>query len=105
MTGLALPDVSKIGPYRYQTEYLSEPFKPLDDPKGEDLIGESCHLAHKIRVMQSEPRRMFVIYMHEILHALDDMVEAGLTEKQVSRLSPALVSFLLDNGFLQEESA
>lgn len=44
---------------------------------------------------------MFVTLWHEVLHAIDDLVGAGLGEEEVDRLASGIAQVLLQNPGLQ----
>ena len=47
-------------------------------------------------------QRQETAFMHEVLHALDEIVQAGLKEEQITALAPALWQFLRDNKMRKE---
>jgi hypothetical protein len=46
--------------------------------------------------------RAATAFLHECLHAIDELCDIELQEKQISALAPALLSFLRDNDLLKE---
>ena len=53
--------------------------------------------------MDRNPDMMFTTLWHEILHAINDFSGTDLSEDVVSRLAPALVMVLIDNGYVSRE--
>jgi flagellar assembly factor FliW len=44
------------------------------------------------------------VLLHEVLHAISDLMEIGLKEKQVSTLAVGVYQFLKDNDFVVQQS-
>lgn len=99
---MTLPDRVKIGPYIYNV-YLSPDRIAASDGNGWS-VGQIDYKQLFITVVEAAPRYMFATFIHECLHAIDDVAETGLSEKQISRLANGLAAFLIDNGYASEES-
>jgi hypothetical protein len=95
---LNLPERIKVGPFEYAVELADE--VRID---GRDHAGTCDYAQHRIRIQRDiPPDRQREVFFHEALHAIDDAMWNGLTEKQITRLSRGLVAFLLDNNLLNE---
>jgi hypothetical protein len=44
------------------------------------------------------------VLLHEVLHAISDLMEIGLKEKQVSTIAVGVYQFLKDNDFVVQQS-
>lgn len=97
---LTLPESVKIGPYRYRVILK----KHITTDDGKDLYGWIRHTPQTIHVQSGvSPSRTLAILMHEVLHGIDEAVDAGLTEEQIARLSPLLADVLTANRLLRED--
>jgi hypothetical protein len=96
---MKLPERIKVGPYEYAVELVDE--VRID---GVDRAGTCDYVQHRIRIRREmPPDRQREVFFHEALHAIDDVLWNGLTEKQITRLSRGLTAFLLDNDLLCED--
>ena len=67
----------------------------------EDLVGECDTDGLKIRVKNDLPLETEQdTLLHEVLHAVDEMVDSKLKESQVKRLATGLLAVLKDNNKL-----
>ncbi len=97
---MKIPNSVKIGPYTYTVELHD---KVLDD-HNEELYGHIIYGPQQIKIQSGlSTERTAAIFFHESLYGLDEVVSIGLSEKQVERLAPALLSFLLDNHLLRDD--
>lgn len=97
---LPLPSSVKIGPYRYRLVLK----KHITTDDGKDLYGWIRHTPQTIHVQSGmSPSRTLAILMHEVLHGVDEAVDSGLTEDQISRLAPLLADVLAVNRLLRED--
>lgn len=72
--------------------------------EGREHAGTCDFQQHRIRIKREmPPDRRREVFFHEALHAIDDVLWNGLTEKQITRLARGLTAFLLDNGLLKED--
>ena len=101
MIDRAIPSEIHVGPHRYKVRVESEPF--VSDDNQTVLCGEADHNQCLIRIMDRNPDMMFTTLWHEILHAINDFSGTDLSEDVVSRLAPALVMVLIDNGYVSRE--
>lgn len=93
-------DYIRIGPFGYTVSH--EAVQTIRDD-GRDLIGQIDYLNLTMRLAEKNaPEVVFAAQWHEVLHAIDNMMGLGLTEKQVDRLSHAVVMVLRDNPELAE---
>ena len=81
----------KIGCHTYQVREMDE--------CNNDLDGQCSPTAVALRISTgARPlSRQLVTIIHEVLHALDDMAQTGLKERQVAALSEGLAMVLMDN--------
>lgn len=63
-----------------------------------ELFGQVQYIQQRILLNEeaSYPRKCETL-IHEVIHALDDVYDIGLEEKQVEQLGVALYNFLEDN--------
>lgn len=97
---MKLPDEVKVGPFTYRIE---RPEKV--EREGRNLWGEIRYDEGVIRIQANTPEdRAVAIFWHEIIHALDDAVGTGLSEKQITRLGVMLAAFIGDNPHIFRET-
>jgi hypothetical protein len=97
---MRLPERVKVGPYEYAVALVDE----ARNGEHQLCAGTCDFIAHRIEVhREMPPDRHRETFIHEALHAIDDMQRTGLTEKQVHRLAVGLTAFLVDNGLLRED--
>ena len=90
----------KVGPLDFSVEFKTN----IYDLDKRALYGTVLHSEQRILLdAEQPPQLMQSSFLHEVLHAIDDMVQAELTERQVSVLAPALLMVLRDNGLLKED--
>jgi hypothetical protein len=90
----------KVGPLDFSVE-LKTNIYGLDKRA---LYGTVLHSEQRILLdAEQPPQLMQSSFLHEVLHAIDDMVQAELTERQISVLAPALLMVLRDNDLLKED--
>lgn len=97
---MKLPDSVKIGPYTYavQTE------EKIKGDRNEDLYGHIIYGPQQIKIEGGlSDERTTAIFLHEVVHGIDEYMGIGLSEKQVRRLGAGLAAFLRDNNLLREE--
>lgn len=93
-----IPSRIKIGTASYNVLWVDE------FPKDKRQLGETSFIGEKqivIKLGQSHKEAVHT-YWHEILHAISEEFDAGLSEKQVQRLEKSLSS-ILKNGNLFKE--
>jgi hypothetical protein len=107
-----IPKQVKIGAYVYRVELVNKPLKRSKKHRREygpndEITGEIDYLNGTIKVfyIPNNPHRGLVDFMHECLYGMSEIVQAGLTEEQVTMLAPALTAFLLENGLMRSEPA
>ena len=96
---MKIPSSVRIGPYEYAVQFQD---KVLGD-QNEELYGHIIYGPQQIKIQGGlSAERTAAIFLHEVLHGLDEVANLGLSEKQVTRLAPALLTFLRDNNLLQQ---
>lgn len=70
----------------------------VDEDDAPDRLG-SCHLeAQKIEIRKGQPKETELdTIVHEVIHACDDSLGLGMSERQVHAMACALVAVFLDN--------
>lgn len=70
----------------------------LEEDDSPNQLG-SCHLeAQRIEIRKGTPRETELdTLLHEVIHACDDSLGLGMTERQVHAMACALVGVFLDN--------
>lgn len=96
---MRIPETLKVGPYTYAVKELEE----VKSERGADLWGQCLMEEQEIslRAGQSSDRKAVALF-HEVLHALEDVLEITINEKDLTRLAPALYQVLRDNDLLKE---
>jgi hypothetical protein len=95
-----IPDKVLIGPYTYAVERGCEIL--LNEDK-EELIGKIDHDLLIIRLWGDAPPEVEeAAFLHEVIHAIDELCQMGLDEKHIKVLAPMLYAFLRDNDLLKE---
>jgi hypothetical protein len=91
-----LPNKIKIGPYVYRVESVPEGI--VED--SQELYG---HVSFGQDVIQITTKftneRVVTALLHEVLHALSELFDLGLRERQIACLAAGLMMVLTDNGF------
>lgn len=78
-------------------EYTVEEHENLHDEKG-DLYGQIHYLPERILLNEgAKKEQKKAVLLHEIVHALDEMYNIELEEKQVEKLGNALYMLQRDN--------
>lgn len=91
-------DSIKVGPYRYTVRVVRDLRHPSHNSR---LYGHWSNEEHTLAIRAGEtPERTLAIFLHELLHAIDEAVDLGLSEKQVLRLGTMLAGALLDNDLV-----
>jgi hypothetical protein len=98
-SGAVIPEEIIVGPYRYRVVIEEEPF--ADESKESLIRGQVRHGDCVIRIMRQNPMVMWVTLWHEVLHAIDALIDGGMHEDDVERFAPALVAVLQRNPGLQ----
>lgn len=96
-----IPERVKIGPYRYHVTFTDERI-PAGDGNGWS-VGQIDYKQNTITLLNASHHYTFATFIHECLHAIDDVMETGLSEKQISRMANGVSAFLIDNGYASEE--
>ena|SRR5690348_12750085 len=97
---MRIPKKVKIGPYNYTVKWVER----LQSDDLEACYGLIRKTTQEILLDPSmQPDRAAVVFLHEVLHGLDDLAGLGLTEEQTTRLAPVLYDFLAGHRLLREE--
>jgi len=77
---------------------LGKRFTVGNGPLKDDLVGECDTDAQTIYVKDGLPLDSEQdVLLHEVIHAVDEMVDAKMKESQVKRLATGLLAVLKDN--------
>lgn len=90
-----IPEAVIIGPYRYRVQIEESSF--LDEAGTAMICGQVKHDQCLIRIKRADPMVMLVTLWHEVIHAIDALVDGDMSEEEVERFAPALVAFLQRN--------
>jgi len=91
-----IPKRVKIGPYWWTVELVDELTHDAD--RNKNLFGQCREGEQKIVINKSlNPDGHFAAFMHELAHAIDFVMMAGLKEKQIDRMATGLAMVLRDN--------
>lgn len=94
---MRIPDSVKVGPLIYRVE---RPGVIVDD--GTELWGQAQHKELVIRVVSGvNEQRAFVTFLHECLHAIEQVWGIDLTDTQVKQLAFGLAAVLIDNDLVK----
>lgn len=95
---MKIPKKVKVGPYIYKVTY----HKKLHDEQGQVLWGQALYQKQLIQIQKNMSRdRQNVVFLHEALHAIVELIGQQLPEDTHIALSAALYTFLRDNDFLK----
>lgn len=93
---MVIPPVVKILGQDYKIKFLGK-------SKKRDFIGRCFPHANIIQLDENlPPDKMGEVFLHEVLHAIDENLELGIKHKSINRLAIALYQFLKDNNHLNE---
>lgn len=95
---MLIPDEVKIGPYIYKVEYRDE----LYGDQGQRLWGYVSFQEQTIKLLGPEgvsTDRQGAAFIHEVLHALMELIGQQIPEETHVALSLVLYAFLKDNGY------
>lgn len=88
-----IPESVNILYKKYDIEMVDN----LHDEKG-DLYGQIRYLPEKIYLNSAaKEQQMKATLIHEVIHAMDEMYNIGLKEKQVEKLGNAFYMLIEDN--------
>lgn len=95
-----IPSKVKIGGMIYDIKIINSKKYELTETKNWGLSkhGE-CKIILDINV---NSQRLWQTFFHEILHVISIEYSAGLSEKNVDRISNGFYTFLTDNNLLKE---
>ncbi len=108
---MKFPESVKVGPYKFTvtmcdristTVTLDKDASPIEILR----FGEINYVDLDIKINTScLPMQRWDTLIHEVLHAISSVIGDNneLTEDQVQAISPYLLAFLVDNGFLEVE--
>ena len=97
---MRIPDKVLIGPYTYTVERGCDILLTADK---EECIGlaDCDHLT--IKLLGDIPTEIEEsAFLHEVIHAINEICDAGMDERQVKVLAPMLYGFFRDNDLLKE---
>jgi FKBP-type peptidyl-prolyl cis-trans isomerase 2 len=94
-----IPEKVKIGPYVYR---ITQHKVVLSD-ENHRLAGQCDYEQQIIRIGKNMARETTeVTFFHESFHAMNDVYQLGLKERQIAVLAPAVLSLLRENDLLKE---
>lgn len=93
-----IPKKLKVGGH----EYIVEITKSYEESKGHENWGRTNHAKLKIYIDQelSETKKEET-FIHELLHAVDNLMGNNLKEGQVEKIANGLYAVLKDNNLLK----
>ena len=93
---MIIPEVVKILGQEYRIEFLGK-------KKKRGFIGRCFPHANIIQLDESLcPDKMGEVFLHEVLHAIDENLELDIKHRSINRLAIALYQFLKENNHLNE---
>lgn len=93
---MIIPQVVKILGQEYKIEFLG-------NKKKRDFIGRCFPHANIIQLDENLCQdKTGEVFLHEVLHAIDENLELGIKHKSVNRLAIAIYQFLKENNYLNE---
>lgn len=99
---MQIPESVQVGPFRYTVEWVDDLADEAD--RNRKLYGQCRYGEQKILMSKHvNPDSNLATFLHEVCHAIDFMMQAGLKEKQIDRLATGLALVLRDNHLLREE--
>jgi hypothetical protein len=97
-----IPESVKVGPFTYTVEFVDDLADDAD--RNRKLYGQCRYGDQKILISRgTNPDSNLATFLHELIHAIDFTMQAGLKEKQVDRVAVGLTMVLRDNPQLREE--
>lgn len=97
---MRIPESVKIGPFTYTVEWVDDLTDDAD--RNRKLYGQCHYGQQKIRLSKAvNPDSNTATFLHELMHAIDFVMQIGLKEKQVDRIATGLAMVLLDNNLGQ----
>ena len=92
---MIIPQVVKILGQEYKIEFLGK-------KKGRNFIGRCFPHAN---IIQLDDRlcndKMGEVFLHEVLHAIDENLELDIKHRSINRLAIAVYQFLKDNEYVK----
>lgn len=98
---MKIPESIKVGPFSFAVKYEEDPRNDNDSK----LMGQCDYGKQVIKINTNlgHPDAQYTVFLHELLHAIDWTMQAGLKEKQIDRMATGLAMVLKDNNLLREE--
>jgi len=97
---MKLPKEIKIGPYTYKVVKKKDIPPPFDDSNTR-RIGQITYSKELIEVVEDLSGTLKETNIwHEVMHGIDNLLQMGLSEKNVDDLSNVIVQVLKDNPAL-----
>jgi len=98
-----VPKKLKIGPYTYPVITGGDPRSERNAPLWGRVNYYPASIEVGAKAQQAGESRVLATVLHESIHAIDEYMRIGLSEKQTTRLANGLTAFLLDNHLLKED--
>ncbi len=96
---MKIPDKVRVGPYDYRVTQ----HKVVMSDDNHKLCGQCDYEQQIIRVGKGmAAQTQETTLLHECFHAMNELYQLGLKERQIAVLAPAMLSFLRDNDLLKE---
>ena len=94
-----IPSKVKVGGHWLNVEFRSEKNEQYDK------MGTLCHWENRLILQKDlvESKQISSLF-HEVLHEMNKQQFLDLRESQVTAISEGFYAFLVDNGFLKDDS-
>ena len=97
---MKVPKRIKVGPYDYAVVRK----EIVVGPDRSELWGHYDPTAQVVTLANNmTPQREATAFLHEVFHAIDELVGSKLSEQQIEVFAPALYEFLRVNKMLKED--
>jgi hypothetical protein len=95
---MRIPETVVVGPFTYKVNLVD-----IVNRERPELIGQVEHCINKeIRLQKNlDQDKLESVFIHELLHCMDNVMHIGLTEEQVNRLEGAIYLMLKQNDLLR----
>jgi len=91
---MRLPKTVRIG-----SQEINVVFKDKIIHRGNECIGLWCHDEQEIRIERGlHQDKKKEVFLHECLHAIDDLYDIGLGEKKVNILGVSVLALIKNNN-------
>jgi len=90
---MKIPKTVKVGAYTYKVEFVD-----TLKHEGNDLLGLCDNESYTISIVKKlKPIPLKVVFLHECLHAIENVYGCVLGENKVNKFDHYLVDYLIEN--------